>query len=143
MNLALMRRRAYWQTVSRIKRSNLLAYWPLWESAGTVMRDTSGNGRNGTYQATGITYGQSGIGDAWTSAALSVEGSNDNVTFKPIKDVYGNQIGASSVSTTSIIQFDAPYPGLGVPYVRFVSGTSASAVAQGGTRTITYALKVM
>ena len=38
-----------------------IAYWPLWEPSGSVATDISGNGYNGTY--TGVTLGQTGIGD--------------------------------------------------------------------------------
>ena len=38
-----------------------IAYWPLWEAAGAVAEDISGNGFDGAY--TGVTLGQTGIGD--------------------------------------------------------------------------------
>jgi hypothetical protein len=54
----------YYQKVLATQPANLIAYWPLWETAGAVANDISGNGRNGTY--TGITLGQTGIGDGRT-----------------------------------------------------------------------------
>ncbi len=48
-------------------------YWRLGEGSGVVAVDSSGNGRNGTYSATGVTLGQTGLltGDTDTAAALS------------------------------------------------------------------------
>lgn len=65
--------RPYWKKVLSTSRSNLLAYWPLWEASGVTAVDRSGNGRNGTYS--GPTLGQAGIGDGRTSALF--DGVND------------------------------------------------------------------
>lgn len=51
----------YWQNVIKTFNTSIIGYWPLWEDAGTVAQDISGNGRNGAYKATGITYGQPGV----------------------------------------------------------------------------------
>lgn len=44
----------YWQKIQRLFGPAVVAYWPLWETDGTVARDISGNNRHGTYSA-GVT----------------------------------------------------------------------------------------
>ena len=39
----------YYQKILSMFGSSLIAYWPLWETSGTVATDISGNARNGTY----------------------------------------------------------------------------------------------
>jgi len=63
----------YMNKVKGIAPANLLAYWPQWEPRGTLINDLSGNGRIGTY--TGVTLGQPGIGDGYTSPLY--DGAND------------------------------------------------------------------
>lgn len=48
-------------------------YYRLGESSGTVATDSSGNGRDGTYTATGVTYSVAGplTGDAGTAVTLN------------------------------------------------------------------------
>jgi hypothetical protein len=58
----------------RVLNLNPLAYWPLWESAGLTAEDISGNGYDATYKNTGITYGEDGIGDGYTSVCLNGAG---------------------------------------------------------------------
>lgn len=62
----LLSSRRYFQLVNNTLSSVLLGYWPLWEAAGTTAVDRSGNGRDITYSAANITYGQTGIGDGRT-----------------------------------------------------------------------------
>ncbi len=54
-----------------------IGYWPQAESSGTVALDASGNGRNGAY--TGVTLGQTGIGDGRTSASYDGATSYANI----------------------------------------------------------------
>jgi hypothetical protein len=56
-------------------RANLLAYWPLGEATGSVAEDISGNSFDGSY--TGVTLGQTGIGDGNTCPLF--DGANDFV----------------------------------------------------------------
>ena len=56
---------------------HLIAYWPLWESSGSVANDESGNNLDGT--VTGATWGADGIGDGRT--ALRFDGSGDRVNI--------------------------------------------------------------
>jgi hypothetical protein len=54
-----------------------IAYWPLWEGAGAVAYDISGNARNGAY--TGVDLGQVGIGDG--RACPWFDGTGDYVNI--------------------------------------------------------------
>ncbi len=47
---------AYWQRMRSLFGSDLLGYWPLWETGGSVAKDVSGNGRDLTYNAVLPTY---------------------------------------------------------------------------------------
>lgn len=57
--LRTSRRHGTINQVTALQRSNLLAYWPIYEAGGTVVADVSGNSRNGTYN--GVTLGQPGV----------------------------------------------------------------------------------
>lgn len=46
--MLMMDSKQYWQKIRALFGSSLIAYWPLWETSGTVAKDMSGNG-NGTY----------------------------------------------------------------------------------------------
>lgn len=70
---------AYARRVVATQTANLLGYWPLMESAGTVGLDFSGNGRNGTYSGS-LVYGDTGIGDGWTSPYFEGTNCQLNVT---------------------------------------------------------------
>jgi hypothetical protein len=55
-----------------------IAHWPLWEKSGTVARDASGNGRDGTYSSDVSVMGTgAGIGDGNT--AVYFDGTNDSL----------------------------------------------------------------
>ena len=66
---------AYWQHVRNVRRANLIAYWPLGETSGSIAADLSGNEQHGTY--TGVTLAQPGIGDG--RSAPFFDGANDFV----------------------------------------------------------------
>jgi hypothetical protein len=59
--------------VSEIQPADLLAYWKLADASGTTMFDSSGQARHGT--ASGVTWGQPGIGDGFKAAGF--DGVND------------------------------------------------------------------
>lgn len=62
------------QSLTSILTSGLLRYYRLGEASGTTATDSSSAGQNGTYSATGVTYGvPSAVGDANT--AVSFDGS--------------------------------------------------------------------
>ena len=64
---------SYSGKVLSTEERNLIGYWPLWEASGSVAKDISWNGRDGTH--VGVTLGQSGIGDDRTSPYY--DGAND------------------------------------------------------------------
>jgi hypothetical protein len=66
---------AYWQRVRAVQPYRLVAYWRLNESSGSYAGDSSGNGYDGT--ASGVAWGQDGIGDGDTAAGF--DGVNDYV----------------------------------------------------------------
>lgn len=57
----------------RAFRPDLVGYWPLNEAAGAIAYDISGNARHGAY--TGVTLGQTGIGDGWTAPGFAASPS--------------------------------------------------------------------
>lgn len=85
-------------------RSNLVAYWPLWEASGAATADQSGNGRNGSY--TGVDLGQMGIGDGRTAPFF--DGVNDycDVYSTSLRDAFnkdeGTQLAWCKVNDTSV-----------------------------------------
>lgn len=68
---------AYTEKVKAIAPANHLACYPLAESSGTVITDESGNARHGTY--TGVTLGNTGIGDGRTAAGFDGAISKGNI----------------------------------------------------------------
>ena len=62
---------------TKVNSYSPIAYWPLKESGGSVAYDISGNSRNGSY--TGVTLGQTGIGDGNTAPLF--DGTNDYVNI--------------------------------------------------------------
>ena len=72
--------------------------------------------------------------DAWTAAALTIEVSDDNVSWSAAYDAYGSQVG--SVATLNVASRYAVDMSALLPwrYVRFRSGTAASPVVQGADR---------
>lgn len=63
--------------MDKVKGYSPTAYWPMNELAGTVCKDRSGNGFDGTY--TGVTLGQPGIGDGHKCPLF--DGVNDYVNI--------------------------------------------------------------
>ena len=65
---------AYADKVLATESANLIAYWPLWEASGATADNFEGTAaRDGTY--TGVTLGQTGIGDGKTCPLF--DGSTD------------------------------------------------------------------
>ena len=69
-----------------IARPSLLAYWPLHEPTGRAAFDMSGNGNIGTYQASGVTLGQPGLGDGNAMASFAA----GSVNVLPLSAFNGN-----------------------------------------------------
>jgi len=68
---------AYFQRVLATQTSSLVAFWPLWEQAGSVALDIAGGFRNGIYS--NVTLGAEGIGDG--RAAGSFNGTTSYVNI--------------------------------------------------------------
>lgn len=80
MNTAFLTSRARGGLFNRIvntEPANLIGYWPLDETSGTVARDYSGRGNNGAHS--GVTLGQPGIGDGCTSPLYDGSTSYTNI----------------------------------------------------------------
>ena len=80
---------------------------------------------------------------AWTSAALTIEVSDDNVNWSSAYDAYGAQVGLIAspvVATRYAVDVTALLPWR---FVRFRSGTSASPVVQGADRAFTVIARVL
>lgn len=58
-----------------------IAYYQLAESSGLVAIDSSGNGHNGTYSNTGVTYGVTGLINGDVSTAVQLDGLSGEVTL--------------------------------------------------------------
>lgn len=69
----LTKPKGYSEQVKSIFGSSIIAYYPMDELTGTTAIDASGHGYNGTYS--GVTLGQTGIGDGKT--APTFDGLND------------------------------------------------------------------
>lgn len=81
-----------------------IGYWTQGESSGLISLDESGFGRNGVY--TGVTLGQTGIGDGRTSASFDGATSYNNVFSTSLAAAFNNQEG------TIIIWFKASAAGV-------------------------------
>ncbi|HDZ37098.1 MAG TPA: hypothetical protein ENH62_02220 [Marinobacter sp.] len=60
---------------TKVMAQTPIAYWPMWEAAGSVAADISGNGFDGVFA--GVTLGQVGIGDGNTCPFF--DGANDKM----------------------------------------------------------------
>jgi hypothetical protein len=69
-----------------------LAYWPLWETEGSVAHDISGNGFHGSY--VGVELGRPGIGDGRTAPLF--DGVNDygNIYTPALANAFNGAEGA-------------------------------------------------
>jgi len=72
---------------------------------------------------------------AWTAAALTFKGSFDGTDYFDLYDEYGTEINFT-VAASRYILISVPIKFLGLKKLKVRSGTSASAVNQGGDRTI-------
>jgi hypothetical protein len=76
----------------------------------------------------------------WTSAALSLQASDDCTNYYNVYDEAGGEITVT-VAAGRYVVFDDATPFEGVRCVKFRSGTAGSAVTQGGDRTITLTVR--
>lgn len=70
----------------------------------------------------------------WTTAALTVLVSDDNVTYRNLYDASGNEYTIQAAASRSIILPPADFAG--VQYLKLRSGTSGTPVDQNGDRTL-------
>ena len=103
---ALQKRTSYQQRIKNLLGSSLVAYWPLDELSGTVARDVSGNGRDGTYA--NVTLGNEGIGDGKTAASFNGSSSKIAIATTPFKAAFNGLEGYCFVwfMTPSAVQID-------------------------------------
>lgn len=81
----------YTQIVQSTATANLIAYWTMAEASGTVALDESGNGRVGAY--TGVTLGQTGIGDGRTAPSFDGATSFNNVFSASLQSAFNSAEG--------------------------------------------------
>ena len=79
-----------------VARANLLAYWPLNETSGTVAADLSGNGRNGAY--TGVDLANT-PGPATGYSHPYFDGANDycNIYGASLAAAFNGQSGTAAL----------------------------------------------
>jgi hypothetical protein len=68
-NTAVVNGSPYYQRVLNTYRSNLIVYWPLWDTNGSIAIDVASGRCNGAYTA--VTLGQFGVGDGRTTAQFN------------------------------------------------------------------------
>lgn len=75
----------------KVKGYGPIAYWPMWEGSGTAATCLINSAQNGTY--TGVTLGQTGIGDGHSCPLF--DGSNDvcNVYTTTFRDAFSGVAG--------------------------------------------------
>ena len=119
-------------------------YYRLGESAGTTATDSSGNGNNGTYSASGVTYGVAGaiVNDANTAITLDgAAGSVQETSGAGVPTGFANRSVEAWFKTTSAT--DMPIVAYGTPGVAnqyfgvYVNGTAIEVKTGAGT-TITF-----
>ena len=84
-------RRRYAPKVLSVERANLLAYWPLWEPAGSVAVNLEGTAaRNGTYSS--VTLGQPGIGDRRTCPLFNGTSGHVDIYSDSFRDAFDGDL---------------------------------------------------
>lgn len=77
-----------------VRTDDPVAWWRQGEPSGTTMTDASGNGRNGTYNTAGVTYGIAGAVPADADTAVSFNGTTGYASV-PDNNVFSPQVGTS------------------------------------------------
>jgi lysophospholipase L1-like esterase len=94
----------YWQKISRLFGSSLIAYWPLWENNGNAAIDISGNNRNGIYATPLILSNTYSPGNKY--APLFTNGGKVNLNYASLQTIFPFTEGTLSmwykVSSSSI-----------------------------------------
>ena len=89
--------------IDKVLSYSPIAYWPVNEAGGNDMFDQSGNGYDGTY--TGVTLGQTGIGDGETIGGFNGnQGLFDGTTELQVTD-FKDLIGTLSSQMRWVEQY--------------------------------------
>jgi len=85
----------YIANVLATQSAHLLAYWPMNEASGAVAEDATNNNRDGAY--TGVTLGETGIGDGNTCPFF--DGTNDynNIYSAGLSSVVSGDTGTAMI----------------------------------------------
>ena len=87
---------AYADKVAAIEAANLIAYWPLWELSGATADNYEGTAaRDGAY--TGVTLGQTGIGDGNTCPLFDGVEDLVDVYTASLKDAWNGAVGTMGI----------------------------------------------
>ena len=78
---------------------------------------------------------------AWTSASITFQASVDGTNFYDLYDQYGTEV-THTVSPSRFVAL-TPSDMASIRYIKFRSGTAASAVNQGAQRQITFVARVI
>lgn len=76
----------------------------------------------------------------WTAASLTFQASNDGTNFYNMINTSGDEVTVTSPAADEWVAI-APTDFAGVEYLKVRSGTSGSAVAQGGDRVLTFVFR--
>lgn len=114
-------------------------YCSAYESADATI--ANGESLSGAIDLGGLRLFAIRIPSAWTTANLTFQGSIDGgATYNDLKDQDGVEITAVVSAVSDMIILD-PVLFSAIPLLKIRSGTSASAVNQGGARTLTLVLR--
>ena len=84
----------YFSKVLNTAPDNLVGYWPQWELSGSTAQDLSSQKNNGAY--TGVTLGQTGIGDGRTCPLFDGSGIN-NVYSTALNADFSGTVGTAMI----------------------------------------------
>jgi hypothetical protein len=85
----------YATKVLAVNRSHLVAYWPLWEGAGSIAVDLNGNPRSGAYSA--VTLEATGAGDGRTAASFNGTTSICNIYSAAFAGAFNGAAGTMAI----------------------------------------------
>lgn len=101
----------------------------------------SGESVSGIIETQGFPIVKIDIGSTWKAAALSMFGALDGADYDQIVLSSGAVFTVpSTAGTNAIIDIPRDYTA-GIPYIKFISGTSAAQVVQTSTASIVYAVR--
>lgn len=119
-----------------VKADSPLRYYRLDEASGTVAYDASGSALNGTYTATGVTYGTTGLLTGDTDTAVTLNGTTGYITVPTTSLPSGNapwsieaviKTPASFAATMEVVTFGVNGTTRGEP--QLLIGPTGNAIA--------------